>query len=91
MIKAWGRILLGDMIKNEQIQFFDSQVHVPIMLTPWEKLLKNFEIFETFSQPWCNIYVWEKLKKYSGEINPLGVHRDIRERILEVNSEGLGC
>ena len=41
----------------------------------------------------CNhggIYRFEKkLKKYSGEINPLGVHRIIRGCILEVNSEGL--
>ena len=41
----------------------------------------------------CNhggIYRFEKkFKKYSGEINPLGVHRNIRGHILEVNSEGL--
>ena len=41
----------------------------------------------------CNhggIYRFEKkLKKYSGEINPLGDHRIIRGCILEVNSEGL--
>ena len=42
----------------------------------------------------CNhggIYRFQKkIKKYSGEINPLGIHRNIRQRILEVNSEGLG-
>ena len=32
----------------------------------------------------------EKLKKDSGEINPLGFHRNIRVRILEINCEGLG-
>ena len=28
MIKIWGRVLLGGMIKNEQIQFFDSQMYL---------------------------------------------------------------
>ena len=32
----------------------------------------------------------KKIKKYSGEINPLGIHRNIRGCVLEVNSEGLG-
>ena len=32
----------------------------------------------------------EKFKKYSGEVNLLGVHRNMRGCILEVNSEGLG-
>ena len=27
MIKTWRRVLLGGMIKNEQIQFFDSQMY----------------------------------------------------------------
>ena len=37
------------------------------------------------------IYKFEKkIKKYSGEINPLGFHRNMRGCILEVNSAGLG-
>ena len=32
----------------------------------------------------------EKFKKNSGEINPIGVHRNIRGCILEVNCEGIG-
>ena len=32
----------------------------------------------------------KKLKKNSGEINPVGVHRNMRECTLEVNFEGLG-
>ena len=32
----------------------------------------------------------EKFKKYSREINSLGVHRNMRGCILEVNSKGLG-
>ena len=31
----------------------------------------------------------KKFKKYSGEMNDLGVHRIIRGCTLEVNSEGL--
>ena len=42
----------------------------------------------------CNhgaIYTFEKkFKKYSGEVNPLGVHRNMRGCTLEVNFEGLG-
>ena len=42
----------------------------------------------------CNhgvIYTFEKkFKKYLGEINPLGVHRNVRGSTLEVNLEGLG-
>ena len=33
MIKTWGRILLGGMSKNEQIQVFDSQMYLPVILT----------------------------------------------------------
>ena len=32
----------------------------------------------------------QKFKKDSGEIDPLGVHRIMRECILEINCEGLG-
>ena len=32
----------------------------------------------------------KKFKKDSGEINPLGVHRNMRGSILEINCEGLG-
>ena len=28
MIKTWGRVLLGGMVKKEQIQFFDSQMYL---------------------------------------------------------------
>ena len=34
MIKTWGRVLLGDMSKTEQIQFFDLQMYLPVILTP---------------------------------------------------------
>ena len=33
MIRAWGNVLLGAMSKNEQIQFFDSQMYFPVILT----------------------------------------------------------
>ena len=32
----------------------------------------------------------KKFKKDSGEINPLGVHRNMRVCILEIHCEGLG-
>ena len=37
MIKAWGKVLLGGMSKNEQVQVltgFDSQKYFPVILTP---------------------------------------------------------
>ena len=34
MIRTWGRALLEGMSKNEQIQFFDSQMYSPVILTP---------------------------------------------------------
>ena len=46
----------------------------------------NLKLFQNYG----GIYRFEKkIKKYSGEINPLGVHRNMRGRILEVNFEGL--
>ena len=33
VIRTWGRILLGGMSENEQIQFFDSQIYFPVTLT----------------------------------------------------------
>ena len=82
MIRTWGRFLLRYISKNEKIQLFDSQMHFPVILTPW---IWNFSA----------TMVWntglKKFKKHSGEnINPLGVHRNMRGCILEVNSEGLG-
>ena len=35
MIRIWERFLLRDISKNEQIQLFDSQMHFPVILTPW--------------------------------------------------------
>ena len=35
MIRTWGRFLLRDINKNEQIQFFDSQMHFPVIVTLW--------------------------------------------------------
>ena len=34
MIKTWGRALHGGMGKNEQIQFYGSQMYFPVILTP---------------------------------------------------------
>ena len=69
------------MSKNEQIQFFWLRnvfsSHLNVM---------NLKLFRSHG----GIYRFEKKsKKYSGEMNPLGLHRNIRGRILGVNSEGL--
>ena len=31
---TWGRVLPGEISKNEQIKFSDSQMHVPVILIP---------------------------------------------------------
>ena len=85
MIKTWGSVLPEGISKNKQTQFFDSQIYFPVILTPW--ILNIFFFFFNLA----GIYKFEKkMKKYSGDINPLGIHRNIRGSILEVNSEGLG-
>ena len=81
MIKTWERVLLGDMIKNEQIQLFDSQMYCNNLNTITLKLFHNHGGIYRFRK---------KFKKDSGEINPLGVHRNMRVCILEINCEGLG-
>ena len=81
MIKTWERVLLGGMIKNEQIQFFDSQMYCNNLNTITLKLFHNHGGIYRFRK---------KFKKDSGEINPLGVHRNMRGSILEINCEGLG-
>ena len=83
MIKTWGSVLLEGISKNKQTQFFDSQIYFPVILTPW--------ILNIFFFNLAGIYKFEKkMKKYSGDINLLGIQRNIRGSILEVNSEGLG-
>ena len=57
------------------------------MRETFEKRLKDLKLFRNHDR----IYMIEKkFKKYPGEINPLGVHRNMKECILQVNSEGLG-
>ena len=53
------------MTKNEQIQFFDSQMYFPVIVTLL-KLFRNHGGIYKFRK---------KVKKDSGEINPLGVYR----------------
>ena len=33
VIRIWGRVLLESMSKNEQIEFFDSQMYLLVVLT----------------------------------------------------------
>ena len=33
-LRTWGRVLLGGMSKNEHNYFFDSQMYLPLILTP---------------------------------------------------------
>ena len=81
MTQTWGRPLLGGMIKNEQIQFFDSQMYCNNLNTITLKLFHNHGGIYRFRK---------KFKKDSGKINPLRVHRNMRVCILEINCEGLG-
>ena len=81
MIKAWERVLLQAMIKNEQIPFFNSQMYFNNLNTITLKLFHNHG----------GIYrSRKKIKKDSGEINPLLVHRNMRVCIFETNYKGLG-
>ena len=75
MIKTWGRVLLGGMIK-----FFDSQ-YCNNLNTITLKLFHNHGGIYRFRK---------KFKKDSGEINPLRVHKNMRVCILEINCGGLG-
>ena len=52
MIRIWGIVLLEDMSKNEQIQFFFIQINFPVIVTPW---------IWNFLQPWWDIQVGEKV------------------------------
>ena len=81
MIKAWERVLLRPMIKNKQIQFFDSQMYFNNLNTITLKLFHNHEGIYRFRK---------KFKKDSGEINPLLVHRNMRMWIFVTNCKGLG-
>ena len=58
MIKTWGRVLLGGMIKNEQIQFFDSQMYFNNLNTITLELFHNHGGIYRFRK---------KFKKDSGE------------------------
>ena len=53
MIKTWGRVLLVGMSKNEQIQFFDLQMYLPVILA---LSIWNFST----TMVWGNIAVYEK-------------------------------
>ena len=82
MIKTSGRFLPKSKSKNEQIQFlwltnvFDSNLNTINL-----KLFRNHGGIKRLEK---------KFKKYSGEINPLWVHRNMRGCILKINSEGQG-
>ena len=76
MIRTWRKILLRDISKNAQIQLFDSYMHFPVILTPW---------IWNFSTTMVRNSGLKKFKKHSWEnINPLGVHWNMRGCILEV-------
>ena len=74
MIRTWGRILLRAMSEIDQIQMY-----LPVILTP--KVFPKHDGISRFEK---------RFKRYYGDINPLGVHRNMRGCILEVNSERLG-
>ena len=70
------------MIRKEQIQFFGSEMYLfaSNINTINLKLFRNFGGIYRFRK---------KFKKNSGEINPLGVQRNMIECILEIDCEGL--
>ena len=83
MITTWGRFLIEGMSKNEQVQFFDSQIY----LVASDLNTINLKLFPNHG----GIYmVRKKFKKDSGEKNPLGVQRNMRRCIFGVNCKGLG-
>ena len=58
MIKTWGRVFLGSMSKDEQIQFFDSQMYLHTI---------NLKLFRNHG----GIYRFRrKFKKDCGEKSP---------------------
>ena len=66
MIKTWRRISLGGMSKIEQNQFSDSQMYLFEII--------NLKLFDNHGE----IYRFRrKFNKDSGEIKPLGVHRNM--------------
>ena len=57
-------------------------MYFPVILPPWIWNISVTMVGYTGLR--------KEFNKYSGEINPLGVHRNMRGYILDVNSEGLG-
>ena len=76
---AMIRVLLRGMSKNEQIQFFVSQMFFPVILTSWIWNLSAAMVGYTGLR---------KNSRNSREINPLRVYRNVRVCIRKVNSEG---
>ena len=67
MIRTWRRVLLGVMSENDQIQMY-----WPVILT--RKVFPKHDGVNGFEKTF---------KKYSGDINPSGVHRNMRRRSLK--------
>ena len=81
MIKIWGRVLPGGMIKINRFNFLTHKCIAIINNTITLRLFNNHG----------GIYRFRKMyKKDSGEINLLRVPRNMRVCILEINCEGLG-
>ena len=63
MIRTWGRFLLRDIRKNEQIQLSSNLNTMNLKLFPYHGAKYRFK---------------KKFKKHSGEnIKPLGAHRNM--------------
>ena len=81
MIRIWGRSLLRDMSKKWTASVF------------WLRNVFSSNLNSMNLKLFCNhgmIYSFgKKFKKYSGEMNPSGVHRNMRGCVREVNSEGI--
>ena len=81
MIKTWGRVSIEGMSKNEKIQFLAHKCICSNLNTINLKLYSNHGGIYRFMK---------KFKKDSGGIDLLGVHRNMRGCILEINCELVG-
>ena len=79
IIRIWGRVSFEGACKKEQVQFVESQFF--FFFSNLNTI--NIKLFHG------GTYRFQKFKKCTGEINPLGIHRNMRECILKFKSKGL--
>ena len=80
MTKIWRKVLLGVWVKMNRFSCLTYVFSSNLNTLNWQHFFNHGKIYK----------FQKKIKKYSGETNPLGVHRNTRRCIIEVNSEDLG-